>query len=135
MAMKKVLIAEDTPDLFELLSDKVSAAGFTVIPAKDGDEAWERICSDDPDVILLDLMMPKMSGFEVLEKLRRNPPADKWQPVVIVSALSDLDTMKRTFAMEAEHYITKPFQPDDVIRAIRKMLKLIPMRKPPEKGN
>lgn len=135
MALIKVLIAEDTPDILELLSDKVSAEGFEVVPARDGEEAWAQICSTNPDVILLDLMMPKANGFEVLEKLRQqNPPAGKWQPVIIVSALSDLDTMKKTFAMEAEHYITKPFQPDDVIRAIRKMLKLIPMRKPDEKG-
>ena len=125
----KVLIAEDTPDILELLADKVTFEGFTVIKAIDGEEAWRKIQEEDPDVILLDLMMPKMDGLTVLKHLREHPPTKKWQPVIIVSALSDLQHMRNCFDLEAEHYIIKPFQPDDIIKGIRRMLKLIPHRK------
>ncbi len=132
----KVLIAEDTPDILELLVDKVTFAGFEVATARDGEEALAKIHSETPDVILLDLLMPKKDGFTVLKQLRENPPSAKWQPVIIVSALDDLENLRKGFALEAEHYITKPFQPNDIIRAIQQMVKLIPQRNPadPKKG-
>lgn len=125
----KVLIAEDTPDILELIADKVAFEGFTVVKARDGEEAWRKIQTENPDVILLDLMMPQLDGFSVLERLRKNPPSEKWQPVIIVSALSDLKNMKKSFALEADHYIIKPFHPNDIIQGIRRMLKLVPQRK------
>jgi DNA-binding response OmpR family regulator len=79
--------------------------------------------------VLLDLTMPRMDGLTVLKNLREHPPVDKWQPVIIVSALGELEDMQKGMALEADHYLTKPCQMEDVLRAIRTMLILIPSRK------
>ena len=125
----KVLLADDEKDILEVMSKKIRMEGYEVVTAQDGLAAWELIVSESPDVILLDLTMPKMDGFAVLKKLRTNPPADKWQPVIIVSGLNELEDMQKGLALEADHYITKPCRIDDILKAIRLMVSLIPQRK------
>ncbi len=124
----KVLIADDEPDVRQMMAKKIAAQGYEVAQAQDGQEAWEKIKSENPDVILLDLAMPMMSGFEVLKKLREEPPSAKWQPVIIVSAKNELDDMHKGFQLEADHYLTKPCSMDDILRGIRLMLSLVPQR-------
>ena len=78
--------------------------------------------------------MPKMDGFAVLKNIREKPPTGKWQPVIIISARTDLDDMKKGFSLEADHYITKPCNIADILKAIKLMTNLIPQRKSPEEG-
>ena len=125
----KVLIADDELDILEIMVKSVAKEGYTVIPAHDGLEAWEKIQSENPDIILLDVTMPGMSGLEVLKNLRENPPTEKWQPVVIISALGEMKDLEAGFSGEADHYITKPCQMHDIIKGIRLMNNLIPLRK------
>lgn len=125
----KVLIADDDKDILNILKKKVSEAGYEVTTALDGEEAWNKIKDESPDVILLDLTMPKMDGLDVLKNLRQNPPSAKWQPVIIVSARGELEDMKKGFSLEADHYLTKPCDMDVVLKAIRTMVSLIPRRK------
>ena len=125
----KVLIADDEKDVLEIMEKKVAAAGYQVVTAMDGEEAWEKIKTESPDVILLDLTMPKVDGLTVLKNLRENPPSVKWQPVIIISARDELDDMKKGFSLEADHYITKPCDMGVVLRSIRLMVSLIPIRK------
>ncbi len=125
----KILLADDELDIRQVMAKKIAQEGYEVIVAKDGQEAWEKIKKEDPDVILLDLNMPKMDGFTVLKNLRENPPSSKWQPVVIISARAELSDMQKGFSMEADHYITKPCHIVDVLKAIQLMLALIPQRK------
>jgi len=125
----KILIAEDTQDILTVMADRLRHEGYDVVTAQDGQEAWEKIGAESPDIILLDLMMPKMDGYAVLEKLRREPPVAKWQPVIIVSAKGELQDMKRGFELEADHYITKPWRMEDILQGIRKMLALRIQRK------
>ena len=129
MDVIKVLLADDEKDVLEIMAKKIAKEGYTVVTAKDGQEAWEKIKSESPDVILLDLTMPKMDGFEVLKNLRENPPSDKWQPVIIVSARRELEDMQKGLSMEADHYITKPCNMTDIIKGIKLMISLIPQRK------
>ena len=84
--------------------------------------------SSRPDIIILDLTMPEMTGWEVLTKLRKEPPSSKWQPVIIVSAQSESDKIKEGLAAEADHYLTKPCRIEDILKAIRLMTSLIPQR-------
>ena len=126
----KVLMADDEPDVLEIMAKKVASKGYNVITASDGRQAWEKICFESPDVILLDLTMPGMDGFEVLQQLRQRPPGSKWQPVIIVSAKKELEDMKKGYSLEADHYIPKPCSVDDITRAIQRMVQLIPQRKP-----
>ena len=127
----KVLMADDELEILEIMAKKVEAQGYTVITAQDGQEAWEKIQSESPDVIVLDLTMPKMDGFEVLGRLRENPPQDKWQPVIIVSARTELEDVQKGISMEAEHYLMKPCSIEDILKAIRLMAGLIPHHKSP----
>ena len=131
MESPKILIADDEPEVLRVMGKKLKAEGYRVITALDGLEAWAKIRSEQPDVILLDLTMPGLDGFEVLEKLRAQPSAKKWQPVIIVSAREELEDMKKGFSLEADHYITKPCQMEDILKAIALMLSLLPQRKPP----
>jgi len=127
--MERIFIADDHPDVLDLLVDGVKHAGYEVISASDGKQAWEKIKKEKPDVVLLDLMMPKMDGYAVLEKLRGEPPFKKWIPVIIISALQDLKDLQKGYSLQADHYITKPWEMRDVLKAIKTMIKLIPQRK------
>ena|SRR3989338_3101966 len=125
----KILIADDEEDILEIMAKKIAKEGYEVLTANDGQEAWNKIKKDDPDVILLDLTMPKMDGFEVLRNLRENPPSPKWQPVIIISARDDLEDMQKGLSMDADHYITKPCNINDILKGIKLMISLIPQRR------
>jgi DNA-binding response OmpR family regulator len=125
----KILMADDEPDVLEIMAKKIFVQGYTVITAKDGEEAWEKIQQESPDIILLDLNMPKMNGFEVLQRLRSTPPEEKWQPVIIISARNELDDVKKGLSLEAEYYLVKPCPIEDIIKAIRLMSGLISRHK------
>ena len=124
----KILIADDEEVVLEIMARKIASQDYEVITAKDGQEAWDKIISELPDIIILDLNMPKMDGWAVLSQLRQNPPTKRWQPVIIVSAQNELESFKKGVSLEADHYLTKPCQIEDILKAIRLMLSLIPQR-------
>ncbi len=128
MAAVKILIADDEPAVLEIMAHKIASAGYGVISARDGQEAWEKIQSQNPDVVVLDLMMPHMDGFAVLSQLRTNPPSKKWIPVVIISAMDEIQNMQKSFDLQADHYLIKPCRIEDVLKAIKLMISLIPLR-------
>lgn len=125
----KVLMAEDESEVLSIMSRKVAAQGYTVITASDGEEAWEKIQKESPDVIVLDLVMPGRNGFEVLRRVREQPTTARWQPVIIVSAKRELEDLQEGYALEADHYITKPCQIEDILRSIKLMVRLIPQHR------
>lgn len=131
MANLKVLMADDEPDILLVMAKRVKSAGYDVVTAVDGEDAWDKIVAENPDIILLDLTMPKLEGFALLKRLREKPPSPKWQPVIIISAREELADIQEGFSLEADHYLTKPCNLDDVLNAIRLMTKLIPQRKLP----
>lgn len=124
----KILIADDEDVVLEIMARKIASQGYEVITAKDGQEAWDKIVSNVPDVIILDLNMPKMDGWALLSRLRQNPPTKRWQPVIIISARNELESLQKGINLEADHYLTKPCQIEDILKAIRLMLSLIPQR-------
>lgn len=125
----KILMADDEEDILFVMAKKISQEGYQVVTACNGQEAWDKIQRESPDVVILDLTMPKMDGFQVLKNLRENPPTAKWQPVIIVSARRELEDMQQGFSMEADHYISKPCTVSDILKAVQLMIKLIPQRK------
>jgi len=124
----KILIADDEDVILEIMARKIASQGYEVVTARYGQEAWEKIVSDIPDIIILDLNMPRMDGWAVLSQLRQNPPTKRWQPVIIVTAQNELGSFRKGMNMEADHYLTKPCQIEDVLKAIRLMLSLVPQR-------
>ena len=123
-----VLMADDEKDVLDVMAKRVEQEGYRVITAGDGQDAWEKIEKYGPDVVLLDLTMPRMDGFTVLKKLRESSSSEKWQPVIIVSARGELEDMRKGFSMEADHYITKPCRIEDILNGIRLMVSLVPQR-------
>ena len=103
----KILVVDDIPLNVLLVKKMLQPLGLTTDEAEDGVVAMEKIARQKPDLVLLDLMMPRMNGFEVLRRLRADE-ATKFIPVIILSALNSNDDVAKGIAMGAEDYITKP---------------------------
>jgi DNA-binding response OmpR family regulator len=123
----KILVVDDEPDILQVVSKRLAREGFDVACACDGEEALSKFPEFDPDLVLLDLTMPKLNGFEVLKQIREKY-ADRWRPVIIISAQTELDTLRKCYNMEADHYLTKPCAIDVILRGIETMRSLIPLR-------
>ncbi len=119
--MAKVLIADDEVVIRDMLADIMIYAGHDVIKADNGITALETACSEHPEIILLDIMMPGLNGIEVLQELKNNPDTESI-PVIMVTAKSqerhEMDAIKRG----AWDYITKPLVPNEVEDRIRMAL-------------
>jgi len=123
----KILVVDDDKEIVESLKSRLSREGYDIVVAYDGKEALLQVAKEDPDIILLDLMLPEKNGFEVLEEVRKKHN-ERWRPVIIVSAKSDLETFKKGYSLDADHYITKPCNIGDILRGIQTMISLIPHR-------
>ncbi|MBU4370191.1 response regulator [Patescibacteria group bacterium] len=106
MAKKKILICEDEPDMRGLLQSMIESADYDVITAEDGQKSLDLAIKERPDMILLDLVMPKLSGFEVLEKLRYEP-ATQEIPVIILSNLGQEKEVSKGKSLGAVDYLIK----------------------------
>lgn len=107
---RKVLIADDEPDILEILKYNLSNEGYEVITAKDGDEALEKARRTNPDLVILDIMMPKKTGVEVCELLRAQP-SFKETLIVFLTAVNDEGTQIKGLETGADDYISKPISP------------------------
>ena len=123
----KLLVVDDSRDAVETLQGRLTREGYEVAVAYDGEEALQKIKEADPDVILLDLMMPKLNGFEVLKEVREKFK-DKWRPIIIISAKDELVSMQKCYSMEADHYLTKPCSIQNILQGIKTMISLIQAR-------
>ena len=117
----KILVVDDIPLNVLLVKKMLQPLGFDTSEAEDGIEAMEKIGADKPDLILLDLMMPRMDGFEVLRRLRASDDT-KSIPVIILSALNSNDDVAKGISMGAEDYITKPIIMDRLQSSVIKQL-------------
>jgi len=119
----KLLIVEDDKSIRDLYEIKLNHAGFTVFTAEDGGKGWDAAQKELPDLILLDIMMPVMNGFEVLKKLRNNKDT-KDIPVIILSNYGEVDQMTQGFLVGATDYLIKAeHTPSDVVEIVNETLK------------
>ncbi len=118
----KILVVDDEPDILDLVELSVASEGFDVIKATNGEEALQQAERDSPDLILLDISMPGMDGFETLEALRENPHT-KGIPVILLTARAQISDKLRGISSGAEDYITKPFNPSELIERVKSSLK------------
>ncbi|GAB1368717.1 hypothetical protein MASR1M42_12670 [Azonexus hydrophilus] len=118
---KKVLIVDDEPNIVISLEFLVKKEGFTVAVAADGEEALAKVAEFSPDLILLDVMMPKKSGFEVCEALRADPARSGLKIIMLTAKGRDTE-MAKGLALGADAYMTKPFSTKDLIARIREVL-------------
>ena len=118
---KRILIVDDNADLLSVLRLGFSKAGYVARTAKDGAAALKKIAAFEPDVVLLDLVMPEMDGFAVCETLRKNP-ATKEIAVVVLTGLSS--ELSRFAGLEsgADEYLTKPFNFNEILTKVGEVL-------------
>ncbi len=118
--LSTILIVEDSPSELELMSHYLKESGFNVIKANDGKEALEKAMEQKFDVVVTDVVMPGMSGFELCRALKRNPTTEKVPIVICSSKNQEID---RLWAMRqgADAYITKPYTRDQLVRAIKSL--------------
>jgi two-component system cell cycle response regulator len=121
MPPAKVLVADDAPDSLQLLEDLLTDEGHEVITAYDGAQALEKAFKEQPDVILLDVMMPKMDGFEVCRRIKQDERMHS-TPVMIVTVLRDDENRARGAAAGADDFMSKPFSRHDLLRHINQLV-------------
>ena len=117
--MTTVLIVDDEPDIVILLQLALETAGYTTVQASDGEEALAVIRAHDPDLVLLDVMMPVMDGWRTLELLNEN---GEHPPVIMVTAKTAARDRDRAEALGAEDFVTKPFEPAELLERMRKVM-------------
>ena len=119
--MRSVLIVDDEPNIVLSLQFLMKKAGFDVRTARDGEEALAEIARAAPDLVLLDVMMPKRDGFDVCQTVRANPA---WQGIRIVLLTAKGRDVEREkgLALGADDYVTKPFSTRDVLARIEKLV-------------
>ena len=117
----KILIVDDEPNIVISLEFLMKKEGFVVAVANDGEEALAKVASFNPDLMLLDVMMPKKSGFEVCEALRADPERAGLQIVMLTAKGRDTEVAKG-LALGADAYVTKPFSTKDLVAKVKEML-------------
>jgi CheY-like chemotaxis protein len=124
----EILVVDDTPANLKLLMDMLSSHGYKVRPAADGEQALAAVAMRQPELILLDIKMPGIDGYEVCRRLKSDTKSEEI-PVVFISALDTLGDRVKGFELGAVDYITKPFQREEVLVRVHTHLQLSKMRK------
>ena len=116
-----ILVVDDDRRVLELLEDALSANGCRVLTAADGEDAIKRALGERPDLVVLDVRLPKKSGLEVCEVLRHDAD-DPFMPIIVVSAAAEAETRLQAFRRGADDYLSKPFSPQELVARIRRLL-------------
>lgn len=117
----RVLVVDDDEVIRELLSMNFELEGFEVTTAADGEQALAAVAAAPPDVITLDVMMPRLSGLEVADRLRSNP-ATAGVRIILVSARAQETDLARGEGLGVDAYVTKPFEPGELIDIVRSLI-------------
>ncbi len=118
--MQTILVADDAPSIVELVRLYLANDGFKVLSASDGDEALKLARTEKPDLLVLDLMLPKVDGFEVCRRLRQS---NEDLPIIILTARDDDIDKIVGLELGADDYVTKPFNPRELVARVRAVLR------------
>jgi DNA-binding response OmpR family regulator len=116
-----VLAADDDEDILDLVAFRLERSGYTVIVARDGEEALELAAKELPDLAVLDVMMPKLDGFEVTRRLRAEEDMRR-MPIILLTARSQDADVQQGFEAGADDYLRKPFSPDELRARVQAIL-------------
>lgn len=119
---KKIFIVEDELDFLSTLRERLEFEGYVVVSAVDGEEALGKIPEEKPDLILLDIMLPEMNGYQVCRELKRNPETETI-PVVMVTAKSQESDKFWAKETGADDYVTKPFEMEELLQKVQDNLR------------
>lgn len=115
--MSKILVVDDEKNIRLVVGKSLEKSGFDIVYANDGLEAVEKANESNPDLVLLDLRLPKMNGFLVLEALKSNAATEEI-PIIILSALSEEDDVQKAISLGAEDFLVKPISQSDLLAAV-----------------
>ena len=113
----RILVCEDEEILLTSLAFRLKKQGFEIILAKDGKEALEKIKTESPDLIVADIVMPQVSGLELITFVRKKMKSDL--PIIMISAMGNDDTVLEAFRLGATDFIAKPFKPSELVLRIK----------------
>jgi len=113
----RVLAIDDEDDILRLIRIKLEKEGFEVITASNGEEGVEKVLSKEPDIVIVDVMMPKKDGYQVIKEVREELGSEA-PPVIILSVRGEVTDIARGLAAGAVDYITKPFSPSELVERI-----------------
>jgi DNA-binding response OmpR family regulator len=116
-----VLAADDDPDVLELVTFRLERSGYTVLQAHDGEEAWQMAREAQPDLAVLDVMMPKLDGFEVTRRIRADATTRRI-PIILLTARAQDPDVQQGFDAGADDYIRKPFNPQELRARVQAIL-------------
>ena len=116
-----VLVADDDPDILELVAFRLGRAGYGVLKAADGAEALRLIEEQQPDLAVLDVMMPRMTGYDVIARMRENEATEKI-PVILLTARVQEADVARGCEVGADDYVKKPFSPQELRARVQAVL-------------
>jgi DNA-binding response OmpR family regulator len=117
----RILVVDDDPVILRLIEVNLDLEGFDVVTASRGEDAIVKAAKTKPDLILLDLMMPEMSGWELADRLQKQKESSGI-PIVFLSARTQDDDRRRGEELGVAGYVTKPFDPADLVATIRKLM-------------
>lgn len=117
---KKVLLIDDEEEMVEMVSVSLASAGYEMITATESKEGLEKAKSEKPDVILLDIMLPGMDGYEICRRLKAMEDT-KSIPIIFFTALGAVDLAEKVAAAGGADYIVKPFEPNEIIERIERI--------------
>ncbi|MBI3911670.1 MAG: response regulator [Armatimonadetes bacterium] len=118
---KKILVVDDQPHIVRLVEVNLQKANFEVVTAADGEEGWDKICSERPDLIILDVIMPKKDGFQVLHDLKTHPDL-RSIPVIMLTVKTQNADIVESLREGADLYLPKPFHPVELVSLVKRML-------------
>ncbi len=116
-----ILVVDDEPDLVEIVRFRLEKEGYKVLSAGDGRAGLAAAIEKSPDLVVLDVMMPGLDGFEVLFQMKNNPKT-KDTPVVMLTAKTDMSSISKGWGMDVDNYVTKPFNVDDLAKTVKNVL-------------
>lgn len=122
MGKKKILVVDDEALLLEMMKVRLEANDYEVVTVSDSCQAVDKACQEGPDLIILDVAMPGMDGFEVLERLKKTQDTVA-TPVIMLSARADEASKIKASQLFDESYLIKPIEPSDLIAKIEEVLK------------
>ena len=117
---RKILAVDDESNIVRLVQVNLERAGYTVVTANDGKEALQKVQDENPDLVVLDVMMPYMDGFEVLQTLRRNPATRDIPVIMLTAKAQDADVFKG-WQSGVDCYLTKPFNPMELLSFVKRI--------------
>ncbi len=119
---KRVVCIEDEPEMIDLVRLILGRRGFSVIGANGGVEGLETVRREEPDLVLLDLMMPDMDGWEVYQQMKADPGLRDIPVVVVTAKAQSIDKVLGLHIAKVDDYITKPFGPQELLESVEKIL-------------